>query len=224
MNKIVFIIIVFAFISCNNNDNIGKLEVADGEIISIKKGKTFTINGTNEIVEMTLKNFNDSCADVKIIGRTFLTTEYFVGSICITDTAFISYHNTSYYIFFKEIDDYLFGRDNFNFEIARVGVPKTSNQNQQTENTEQKVDEFLSFLEKTNFTFIRNGSKYTAQEAAEHLRNKYNSQQSEISTFEDFVTKIATKSSFSGEDYQVIVDNNTLRFADWVNREYLKIN
>jgi len=49
--------------------------------------------------------------------------------------------------------------------------------------------------------FVRNGDSHTPQEAEAHLRLKWNKQNSEISTAEDFIRLCATKSSISGQAY-----------------------
>lgn len=56
-------------------------------------------------------------------------------------------------------------------------------------------------------TFIRNGSEHSCQEAADHLKAKWEKHGSKIRSAEDFITHLATKSSMSGEVYLI-------RFSD----------
>ncbi|NDK57705.1 DUF5329 family protein [Pontibacter fetidus] len=56
-------------------------------------------------------------------------------------------------------------------------------------------------------TFIRNGSEHTCQEAAAHLKAKYEKHGSKIKSADEFISYLATKSSASGEVYKI-------RFAD----------
>jgi hypothetical protein len=51
--------------------------------------------------------------------------------------------------------------------------------------------------------FVRNGTEYTAKDAANHLRSKYQSAKDHVRTPQDFIDKIASKSSTSGEEYEV---------------------
>jgi hypothetical protein len=51
--------------------------------------------------------------------------------------------------------------------------------------------------------FIRNGESHTRQEAADHLRSKYNRAKKRIKSAADFIEHIASKSSLSGKDYLI---------------------
>ena len=55
--------------------------------------------------------------------------------------------------------------------------------------------------------FIRNGTAYSAKDAADHLRLKLRSAGSRVSSAEDFIRLCASVSSVSGTPYQI-------RFAD----------
>jgi hypothetical protein len=55
----------------------------------------------------------------------------------------------------------------------------------------------------TAVQFIRNGKVYDAATAAKFLRGKWERQKSEVTTVSDFIGKIATKSSTSGEPYHI---------------------
>lgn len=51
--------------------------------------------------------------------------------------------------------------------------------------------------------FIRNGSEYTARNAAKFLRGKWDANKMEIKTARDFIDKAATKSSTTGKPYLI---------------------
>jgi len=55
--------------------------------------------------------------------------------------------------------------------------------------------------------FIRNGSEYDAQQAADHLRLKLRYAGDRVKTAEDFIVYCATGSSMSGDKYRI-------KFAD----------
>ncbi|MFP4015159.1 MAG: DUF5329 family protein [Chitinispirillaceae bacterium] len=55
--------------------------------------------------------------------------------------------------------------------------------------------------------FIRNGRSYNSKIAVMFLNGKWKAKKKEISTADDFITKIATKSSTSGKPYFI-------RFSD----------
>jgi len=67
-----------------------------------------------------------------------------------------------------------------------------------------KIEALISHLENLkDSTFIRNGSDYDAQSAAKFLRKKWNSQQRDIKTAQDFIAKAASVSSTSGKPYMI---------------------
>jgi hypothetical protein len=83
---------------------------------------------------------------------------------------------------------------------AAFYVPKNSLQ-QMNEN--QKIEKLLLFVEKSEATFIRNGSEHKATDAAKHLRMKLKKAGTRVKTARDFIDLIASKSSSSGEPYQM---------------------
>ena len=66
--------------------------------------------------------------------------------------------------------------------------------------------------------FIRNGSEYTAAEAAKHLRRKLDASKGRIRTPEAFIDKLGSRSSMSGKPYRVrLPDGRVLDSATWLN-------
>jgi hypothetical protein len=51
--------------------------------------------------------------------------------------------------------------------------------------------------------FVRNGKTYDAATAAKFLRGKWERQKGEVATVQEFITKIASKSSTSGQPYRI---------------------
>lgn len=58
-----------------------------------------------------------------------------------------------------------------------------------------------------NAKFLRNGSSYEAQKAADHLRLKLNKAGSSIKTAMNFIDKLASESSYSGQPYYIVYSN-----------------
>lgn len=82
--------------------------------------------------------------------------------------------------------------------------------------SEQEIGHLLSSIELSGCTFIRNGKKYSAAEAREHIQNKYEHAKSRIQTAEDFIQYAATKSSMTGEPYKIRCDGNEAYTVDWL--------
>jgi hypothetical protein len=83
-----------------------------------------------------------------------------------------------------------------------------------------KIDASLGRMEKSDLIFIRNGSEYAGKAAADHMRSKLKHAGDAVRTFEDFVEKIATKSSMSGKPYLVkFKDGSTVELAKWLREK-----
>ena len=74
----------------------------------------------------------------------------------------------------------------------------------ETEKIEQLI---LAIQNLKNAQFNRNGTLYDAETAAKHLKMKWNKAGNSIKTAEDFIHKIASKSSMTGIEYKIIFSN-----------------
>lgn len=88
-----------------------------------------------------------------------------------------------------------------------------------------EIEALLGYLKNLDgAVFIRNGSEHTATEAAAHLRLKSEKQAGKIKTAEDFIALCGTKSSISGQRYQIRLKNGQLRYAnDWLTERLRQI-
>ncbi len=68
-----------------------------------------------------------------------------------------------------------------------------------------EVDSLLASVEASRCSFYRNGSWHESKAAAAHLRDKYDylAARDLIATTEDFIERAATRSSLSGQAYEV---------------------
>ena len=72
------------------------------------------------------------------------------------------------------------------------------------ENPDAKINSLISHVESlTDATFIRNGKEYTSSNAARFLRGKWDANKKDVRTPEDFIAKVATKSSTTGKPYLI---------------------
>ena len=68
--------------------------------------------------------------------------------------------------------------------------------------------------------FVRNGKAYSPDDAATFLREKLKAMGVEVTTAEEFIDKIATKSSMSGKPYSVrFADGREMPSADFLRAE-----
>ena len=69
---------------------------------------------------------------------------------------------------------------------------------------------------KSHLTFTRNGTEYSSQEAADHIRNKYEYFKSRIESPEDFIYVCASKSLESGKPYLVSTAQGKVPVEKWL--------
>ncbi|MDE3271024.1 DUF5329 family protein [Pseudoalteromonas sp. G4] len=63
-------------------------------------------------------------------------------------------------------------------------------------------------VKKSDCIFFRNGSAFTAKEAANHLTLKYNNGKRYAKNGNDFINNIASKSSWTGINYKIKCSNS----------------
>jgi hypothetical protein len=84
---------------------------------------------------------------------------------------------------------------------------------------EAEIDHLLAFIDASDCTFIRNGKSHENKEAGDHIRRKYGHIKNRVKTTEDFIRYAATKSSMSGQPYEVICNGKKMATAEWLTRE-----
>lgn len=81
----------------------------------------------------------------------------------------------------------------------------------------------IGFVRDSGLQFIRNGDAHDPAEAADHLSMKYNKVKKRLSTAEEFIDNVASKSSLSGKPYFIRQkDGAETPVAEWLHAE-LKI-
>ena len=68
---------------------------------------------------------------------------------------------------------------------------------------EVEIEYLITTVGKSGCTFIRNGSRHDAEDAASHMQLKYRRGKRYAPTAELFIERLASKSSFSGKPYAI---------------------
>jgi len=100
--------------------------------------------------------------------------------------------------------------------LVRAGTPAKKGEDSQTRT---EAGFLLAYLAWSACSFYRNGSWHDANAARAHLRGKYDrlSVSNEIGNAEDFIDKVATRSSLTGEEYAVrCTDGASVPTATWL--------
>ncbi len=85
------------------------------------------------------------------------------------------------------------------------------------EDLESAITYLLAYVENADVVFVRNNREHTPQEAAVHMRRKYEHFKDQIKTPEDFILLAGTKSLMTGKPYQVrMKDGKTMFTQKWL--------
>jgi hypothetical protein len=84
---------------------------------------------------------------------------------------------------------------------------------------QREIDHLLEFVAGSSCTFERNGADYPAQKAGEHLTAKFRYAASRITTAEDFIRDLASRSSVSGDSYRVKCGKVDMPAGVWLTEE-----
>ena len=90
---------------------------------------------------------------------------------------------------------------------------ETGNQRKNAENVYAYLIEEVA---KSHLTFTRNGVEYSSEEAANHIRKKYEYFKSQIKSPEDFIHVCASKSLVSGKSYLVSTAQGKIPVETWL--------
>ena len=80
-----------------------------------------------------------------------------------------------------------------------------------------EIQYLLESIGQSHCVFIRNGETHAAAEAESHLRMKYRNGKFWVDSAEQFIKRIASKSSWSGDPYYIdCLDTDRRLSCDWL--------
>ena len=90
---------------------------------------------------------------------------------------------------------------------------------------QSRIDRLIRYVESQKaIKFIRNGTEYTAEDAGKFLRGKLEAMGGEVTTARQFIKRIASRSSMSGQPYQVrMADGQTVLAENFLEDELQRI-
>lgn len=87
-------------------------------------------------------------------------------------------------------------------------------------NADAEIRHLLDFVAASGCTFIRNGDAHNAIDAASHLAMKYSKAKSRLTSPEQFIEHVASKSFFTGTPYRVqCAPAASINSGDWLHAE-----
>lgn len=88
-----------------------------------------------------------------------------------------------------------------------------------------RIDKLIHFIEtQKGMKFVRNGIEYECSEAAKFLRGKLEKMGKDVTTAQEFVERIASKSTMSGKPYHVkFADGKTMLASQFLGEALKRI-
>ena len=88
--------------------------------------------------------------------------------------------------------------------VAVVALPRPAQASCLPTVERQRIEALIGAVERrADVTFIRNGRSYSAATAAQFLRGKWRSREADVCSAGDFIAKVASFSSTTGDPYLV---------------------
>jgi hypothetical protein len=201
--------------------------------MTVKQRTTTAVPGSDEALSVTIDDVTRGQVMVSLAdkdGNVVLGPT----SLAEAKSAKFKLGEKSYSVTLSELDNELVGEDSARLvfsDTLPADVSSTSDPSSRTVNGDdtvsehdkiEKLIEHVSSLE--GAVFIRNGEEHSPVEAAEHLRRKWESASGEIATADDFIEKLASKSSMSGEEYKLrLKDGTELSSGEYLLEQLQKI-
>ena len=169
--------------------------------LTVKQRTTTAIPGSDNRLSLTIDDITGNQVMVSLAndtGETTLPTR----STSPQDAVHFEFAGQEYSLKLEKLDNALIGEDTADFSITGPDEGGLSE--------EAKIEQLIAAVANLEgATFIRNGTEHSATEAAEHLRSKWDAAREQIATARQFIDEVASKSSLSGEPYQIRMSDGT---------------
>ena len=89
-----------------------------------------------------------------------------------------------------------------------------------------RIDRLIEYVRsRHDVIFVRNGSDYSCEDAADFMRGKMKAMGGHVSTAQQFIDEIATKSSMTGQPYTArLTDGKTMPLAQFLGDELKRMD
>ena len=85
------------------------------------------------------------------------------------------------------------------------------------------IEHLILFVRDSGLVFVRNGAAHDAAEAGDHIAMKYAQAREDISTAEEFIDNVASKSQMTGMPYLIrFPDGSEQPVSEWLHAELKK--
>ncbi|HEY3392085.1 MAG TPA: DUF5329 family protein [Lacipirellulaceae bacterium] len=202
--------------------------------MAVKQRSTTAVPGSDESLRITIDDITAGQVMVSLAdkdGKSVLAST----SLKEGEAAEFEFQQQEYQLTLSELENELVGEDFATIVVSSGASPAPASRKSPSltlpprgrESLEmaehEKIERLLKAIEsEEGVVFIRNGAEHSPQDAAEHLRSKWDAAGGEIKTVDDFIEKLASKSSLSGEPYRVRLADGTEVLAGDYLRDRLR--
>jgi hypothetical protein len=193
--------------------------------MTVKQRTTTSVPGSDQALSITIDDVTRGQVMISLAGKD--------GNVVLGPTSLAEGQSAKfklgekpYSVTLSELDNELVGEDTARLVFSDT-LPADASLTDDSASRDASTDDAVSEHAKIeqlidhvaalqNATFIRNGEEHTPAEAAEHLRRKWEAAGDEITTVEDFIEKIASKSSTTDEPYRIRFDRGETDAGIWL--------
>jgi hypothetical protein len=163
-------------------------------------------------------------------GQTLLTVNDAQGNVLVNtvsmrvgDSTTFTVAASTFEVELVELNNFVTGDDLAVFDVRQAGAMPGAPAVALSE--EQKIARLIDGVaSEPGVAFIRNGTPHSGAEAANQLNRKYQSAGGKGITARQFIEKIASRSSLSGEEYRVKLPDDSERSAgEWLTERLQQI-
>lgn len=218
MKSLYMILVATCIIGCSKQPQIVPTEPTAGAArklqelpmtVTVKQRSTTTVPGSEDELMVTIDDVTRGQVMVSLAEKD---GSPILGPVSMKedDSALFQFDQASYSIRVNELANALVGDDFASFVIDAASPGSLTE--------DEKIEKLIADVGKLEgAVFIRNGEEHPAEEAADHLRKKLTVAGDQVNTASEFIDRIASKSSLSGEEYKIRMPDGRIVTA----REYL---
>lgn len=180
---------------------------ATGAAFTLVQRRSIEVPGTDGYLRVAIGDITDAQTLLTVAGADGRS---FVASQSVRTGAAIEFDlgEERYVLVVKRLRNLLIGDDYADFALVPAARFRAD-----------RVEDLLQKIAASAVTFVREGKDYTGAEAAEHLRQKL-AARGGVTTLEDFIVEIASRSSTSGNPYEIRgVDGTTQPAQTWLRQQ-----
>jgi hypothetical protein len=195
--------------------------------MTVKQRTTTVLPGSGGAVSVTIDDITRGQVMVSLAAKDGAVL---LGPTSLTagKSAEFKLGDESYFVLLEALDNELVGEDSATLVFSDTlptdeAPPKvTASEAEQEPDAELEAAKIEQLIEHVGSlegaVFIRNGEEHTPTEAAAHLRRKWEAAGGRITSAQQFIEQLASKSSVSGETYRIRLADGT----ETTSGEYLR--